>query len=203
MLFAESCCDRGFDIFMDEEEVVTDLVVQKEQGGINVQDTGVFYTREFVAGDAELNILLGGSVGVPDNNPILNALTLEKIEGIVSIVGDCNGDGSLTAEDLACVANIPERDAVLAALNTLPGDLDGVGGVAFPDFLVLAENFGNEGGYNIGNVDLVGGVAFPDFLILAENFGKTVGQASSVPEPSGAALASLAILALGFLRRRR
>lgn len=203
MLFAESCCDRGFDIFMDDVEVVTDLVVQQEQGGINNQETGVLYSREFVAGDDVLNILLGGSVGVPDNNPILNGYTLERIEDLVSLAGDCNEDGSLNADDLSCVASIADRDAVLGALNALPGDLDGDGAVGFPDFLVLSANFGSaEGSYAEGNIDLDGGIGFPDFLALSANFGKTAA-AAAVPEPTGFALGSLAVLAIGCFRRRR
>lgn len=204
LLFAESCCDRGFDIFMEEEEVVTDLVVQTEQGGINNQETGVVYSREFVAGDEELNITLGGSVGVPDNNPILNGFTLEKIDDIMMLVGDCNGDGVLNAEDLTCVSTLEERDAVLTALNTLPGDLDGVDGVGFTDFITLSSNYPDmtKLSYAEGNVDLSDdGVAFADFIELSNNYGQ--GGAAAVPEPTGLATVSWVIAALFAVCRRR
>ena len=179
MLFAESCCDRGFDIFMEDEEVVTDLVVQQVQGGINNAEQGVSYTREFVAGDEELNILLGGSVAVPDNNPILNVVTLEKIEAIV------------VEPEPACDPNSQ-------------GDLDGNGTVEFADFLVLSNNFGNEvADHTLGDIDCNGSVEFADFLTLSANFGATVGEASAVPEPSGGVLATIALVCIGCIRRRQ
>lgn len=116
--------------------------------------------------------------------------------------GDCNGDTAVNADDLKCVADIAARDAVLAAIGSLPGDLDGNGAVEFADFLVLAENFDKEGGYAEGNIDLEGKVAFADFLKLAENFGKTpANAAAAVPEPSSLLLACLAFLAVGQTRR--
>ena len=42
-----------------------------------------------------------------------------------------------------CVATIVERDAVMTRLNTVPGDLNGDGDVAFTDFLVLSNGFGD------------------------------------------------------------
>ncbi len=119
--------------------------------------------------------------------------------------GDCNGDGVVDAQDLACVSDIPERDIVLDVLNTLPGDLNGNGDVAFADFLTLSANFGTDGlNYTEGNIDLAGTVAFADFLILSANFGKTPAAgatATAVPEPSSCAL--LALGALVMWRRRR
>ena len=203
LMFAESCCNRGFDIFIEDELAVDNINIQEEQGGINNQATGVLFTHSFTATDDELNILLGGAnEGAPDNNPIINAITLELIENL-AILGDCNEDGSLDAADLACVGTIEERDAVLSALNTLPGDLDGNGEVAFADFLVLSANFGQSlSGYTVGNIDLAGDIDFGDFLILSANFGQTAAVAA-VPEPSSVALA--ACLSLGVvagLRRR-
>ena len=94
----------------------------------------------------------------------------------IVLEGDCNKDGTLSASDLTCVYTINSRDAVLDALNTLPGDLDGNGDVSFDDFLVLSANFGQgAASYADGNIDLMDGVAFADFLILSDNFGKTPG----------------------------
>lgn len=116
---------------------------------------------------------------------------------------DCDNSGALDAGDLSCVATIEDRDAVLGALNTVAGDLDGDGSVAFADFLVLSSNFGNaEGTYAEGNVDLTDGVAFADFLALSSNFGAT-SAASSVPEPSTRIPAILALFAMPLLRKRK
>ena len=120
-----------------------------------------------------------------------------------SVPGDCNGDGAVDAVDLQCVDSVETRDIVLAALNTLPGDLDGVDGVAFADFLTLSGNFGNETAtYAEGNVDLMGGVEFADFLALSGNFGQTPPAASAIPEPSSVLLAAFGVLGLLSLRRR-
>ena len=120
-----------------------------------------------------------------------------------SIEGDCDESGSLDAGDLTCVDTIENRNLVLAALDTLPGDLDGVDGVAFADFLILSGNFGkSEGSYAEGNIDLEGGIEFADFLILSGNFGQTTAGAASVPEPNAATLSFIAMLAIGCLRRR-
>ena len=125
--------------------------------------------------------------------------------GIVeAIPGDCDGDGSLTAADLACVTTIEDRDVVLGGIGSLPGDIDGDGSVAFADFLVLSGNFGTEASsYTAGNLDLVDGVAFADFLILSGNFGQTAAaQTQAVPEPNGLSLLAIAGIGLLYTRRR-
>ena len=135
--------------------------------------------------------------------------TIEYDDGIVefgaAIIGDCNSDGDLTASDLSCVRDTESRDAVLEALNTLAGDLDGDGAVAFADFLVLSTNFGMSGlGYHEGNVDLTGGVEFADFLLFSANFGQQP-QAAAVPEPGGVAVVlwPLALVLVKARQRRK
>lgn len=93
-----------------------------------------------------------------------------------------------------------------APANALAGDLNGDGTVAFTDFLMLANNFGEQvATYREGDVNCDGEVAFTDFLQLANNFGKTLEQsaAAAVPEPAGLLLGSLALLVTLFGRRRR
>jgi len=117
---------------------------------------------------------------------------------------DCNGDGVVNVADFTCSNSGGTTGDLQTELNLLPGDFDGVGGVAFPDFLVLAANFGNANAnaYSQGDIDGVGGVAFPDFLALAANFGQGA-VAAAVPEPSSLALFGLGGLLLGLVRRRR
>ena len=125
----------------------------------------------------------------------------------IADLGDCNLDRTLDTSDLSCVDAIDARDAVLEALNTLPGDLDGDGEVAFSDFLILSANFRSDArAYTDGNINLQGTIDFADFLILSNNFGNTVAAsatASAVPEPSGAMLASLVAICLLSTRKRR
>jgi hypothetical protein len=121
-------------------------------------------------------------------------------------IGDCNVDFELNRTDLSCVSSIEARDAVLTSLNTLPGDLDGNGDVAFADFLVLSGNFGQDlPSYAAGNIDLTGPVDFADFLALSGNFGQTPAGAtlSAVPEPHGILPMLLGLLTSLSLRRSR
>lgn len=128
-----------------------------------------------------------------------------------SVVADCSGDGLVDALDLACVHTtsdpIGNRDAVLGTINSLPGDLDGDGAVAFADFLILSGNFGQSNeeapAYTSGNIDLVDGIQFADFLILSGNFGQTAEAAATVPEPSASLYAMIALVGLAVARRRR
>jgi hypothetical protein len=70
----------------------------------------------------------------------------------------------------------------------LPGDIDGDGTVAFPDFVILADNFNEQvdPGTN-GDIDGSGTVDFADFVILADNFGKSSPAAASVAVAPAAA----------------
>ncbi len=87
LLFAEQCCDRGFDITVEDELVVDNFNVQVTQEGMGNTSQGVFYTKSFVAGDDVLNILLGGvNPLASDNNPILNGVTLEVVPEPSSLV---------------------------------------------------------------------------------------------------------------------
>lgn len=79
LLFAESCCNRGFDVFLEGLLELDDFNVQLAQGGINNTQQGVVVTYDYIAADTDLNIRLVGPAQFPDNNPILNALTLEHV----------------------------------------------------------------------------------------------------------------------------
>lgn len=119
-------------------------------------------------------------------------------------VGDCNLDTQLNGMDLSCVSTIEDRDAVLGELNTLPGDLDGDGTVAFADFVTLSINFNQDApAYTDGNIDLMGPVDFADFVIMSINFGNTPAAAAAVPEPSAHWLGICAVAPFLMWRRRR
>ncbi|MCA9151265.1 MAG: hypothetical protein KDA92_18265, partial [Planctomycetales bacterium] len=79
MLFAELAFDRGFDIVVEGQEIARDFVISHQQGGINVKDTGVVFTHAFVARDNLFTVEFKGDAGVPNDDPIINGLTLEKL----------------------------------------------------------------------------------------------------------------------------
>ncbi len=140
--------------------------------------------------------------GLP-NRTVNISLPGEAGSAPVAALGDCNLDTVLDGHDLACVGTTEARDAVLAALNTLPGDLDGDGEVAFGDFLTLSSNFNTDSpAYTDGNIDLTGPIDFADFLVLSSNFGKSAaGVAAAVPEPNSGLLSLMGLLFV--LGRRR
>jgi hypothetical protein len=87
LLFAENCCDRGFDITIEDELLVDNFNIPLTQDGIANTAQGVVFTHTLVAGDGQLNILLGGPNPLaPDNNPTLSGLTVEKVPEPSSLV---------------------------------------------------------------------------------------------------------------------
>lgn len=167
-----------------------------------------FWTPTFAAEDSDDDGFTNGQElgdldgdGIPERTTNIS-LPGDPNDAPLVAQGDCNVDFAVDGGDLACVSSIEARDAVLAAIGTLPGDLDGNGDVAFADFLVLSGNFGQTlPSYVDGNIDLQGGIDFADFLVLSGNFGLTpagiTGSAtlSSVPEPSNGGM----LLLLGVL----
>lgn len=102
-MFAESCCNRGFDITVEDQLAVDNFNVQELQGGINNGSQGVFFAHELTATDSVLNIALGGAnPRAPDNNPILNGVTLEVLERLAQ-AGDADQDGDFDQLDLVRV----------------------------------------------------------------------------------------------------
>lgn len=104
LLFAENCCDRGFDIFVDGELSVDNFSVPGTQGGIANTAAGAVFSQTFVASGDVLNITLGGVNPLAgDNNPILNGLTLEVVPEPSSF--------SLLALGLLCLRRTRRRSA--------------------------------------------------------------------------------------------
>ena len=146
----------------------------------------------------QIGFALNGDWGNNEATVYIDNVRLVEL-GSEPLVGDCNGDGLITVDDLSCPTN-ESLDETLAALGILAGDFDGNGSVEFADFLVLSSNFGQSGkSYAEGNADGMGDVEFADFLVLSGNFGQDVA-AASVPEPSTWIL--LLFGAVGLRRRR-
>lgn len=119
------------------------------------------------------------------------------------VLGDCNGDGVVNADDLQCACASGTLEDVFAATGLMSGDLNGDGEVAFTDFLALAANFGQTvDGYHLGDIDCNGEVAFLDFLALAQNFGQS-NVAEAVPEPTGTTIWIPAVFGLILTYRFR
>jgi hypothetical protein len=81
LLFAEECCNRGFDVIVDGVLVADDFAPYEVQGGKANHAQGAVITVEFTAQRNKVVISLDGSnVANPaytDHNPILNGATLE------------------------------------------------------------------------------------------------------------------------------
>lgn len=131
------------------------------------------------------------------------ALGIEPDPPVAGNPLDLNSDDVVNGADvdLACGQDLAP---FFAELNSLVGDIDFDGKVAFSDFLVLSDNFGNAGSYSAGDLNCGGSVDFADFLILSDAFGNSVGaEATSVPEPNALSMFGLGLLFVGLLRRKR
>ena len=136
MLFAENCCDRGWDIGINGIPVLDDFNVQIEQGGIANTSQGVVVSVDFVAIGNSVDInFWRGAPAFPDNNAIINGLTLESISS-----PDSDGDGLPDAWEIATFGNLdsdgdsdPDGDGLTVAEEFAAGtdptsdDTDGDG----------------------------------------------------------------------------
>jgi len=163
---------------------------------LEVDETNLYVTGELlvtsvltvpvVPGDFNID----GGAGVDDIDELALRITLESEDRYF----DVNGDGAVTASDLAyLVENI---------LGTRIGDANLDLNVDFSDFLSLSSDFGEPGGWGQGDFDGDGEVAFDDFLLLSENFGQQSPSVATVPEPN-AAIWSLFLFFAASLGLRR
>ena len=160
MLFTESCCDRGFDIFLDEELLVDDFAIYEHHEddfwNIPSREDGVLITHEFTAASDLLFLQLGDEAeDFPDNNGHISALTLEIVSG-GGVVGDFNGNGMRDTADLDLLAaamggndagfdlngdgavNLADREFwVVDLANTFMGDANFDGEFSSTDFVVV------------------------------------------------------------------
>ena len=123
----------------------------------------------------------GGVLGDFDGAGSLTAQDIDLLSmqvGQADLAFDLDGDGSVTSADRVVW--------VETLADSFFGDADLNGVVEFPDFLALSSNFNNLGGWSAGDFDGSGTVRFPDFLMLSSNFGNArgVALAESVPEPT-------------------
>lgn len=108
---------------------------------------------------------------------------------------DLDGDGDVGFDD--------RDDLIREVLGILPGDANLDRNVDFADFLVVADAFGENGGWGRGDFNGDGLVQFADFLLLAQHFGQTTGDVRAVPEPTSSVLSVIALLSVYWLSRRR
>ena len=96
LLFLERCCSRGFDILVDGQRVAEKFAPERDQGGISATASAAIVSYDFTARSNSVLIELDGEqtstcgaqqifsgnevqdCGFPDNNPILNAFTIER-----------------------------------------------------------------------------------------------------------------------------
>ena len=127
----------------------------------------------------------------------IDLLSGEIRDGSTNDIYDLNNDGAVDFDDRAFwISDI---------FGTFQGDADLNREVAFLDFITLANNFGEKGGWAEGDFTGDSNVLFNDFLALAQNFGRSAAAGStnnSVPEPTSSSLALLGICVVLLLRRK-
>jgi hypothetical protein len=88
LLFGEQCCSRGMDIYVDGKLIADEFAPFEYMGEINNPLQAAVVTYEFTAAKTSVIIqTLGATVtteAYTDRNPIINALTLEDLSGIVT-----------------------------------------------------------------------------------------------------------------------
>lgn len=146
--------------------------------------------------------------------------------------GDFNGNGEIDAHDIDRIFAAAENrdhncnydftdnglvtradiDALLVSAQTLPGDANLDGTIGFPDFLLLARSFGEDGaGWGGGDFDGDGSTTFGDFILMSNSFGESFASntssrrgrsAAAVPEPNASQM-TVVLTALLFAYTRR
>ena len=89
LLFAEKCCERGFDVTVNGEMIYEDFspdLVQSQAGGHAFAGAALVYTFTSSSGILTIN-LDGMNADFPDRNAILSGITLERIAGAPQTLG--------------------------------------------------------------------------------------------------------------------
>ena len=139
---------------------------------------------------------------------VIGPLGISGPEGLAFVVGsnplDCDGNGIAEMADLVCANQSNITSSLLTELGMLPGDLDGMNGVDFSDFLKLSSNFGQQHiAYTEGDINNDGVVGFEDFLVLSDNFGQRLPLLTSVPEPKDSIMSLIFATSIVCLCRAR
>ena len=82
-LFAENCCERGFNFYQDGVRKASDFSPYAETGNhASYANMSAVLTDIFTATSTSVIFGLGGNANFNDNNPILNAATLENVTAV-------------------------------------------------------------------------------------------------------------------------
>ncbi len=139
LLFAERCCDRGFDINIDGETAVRrfhapSIVGTPEEPDFNDLNEGAVFTHEFQGEGETLEIELDGRQAFfPDGNALIQGFTLEVS---IDLPGDFNFDGVVDLADFDALLN-----GIFQGNNYADGDINLDGVVDFADFRAFKEAF--------------------------------------------------------------
>jgi len=166
----------------------------------NTGNSDTFGTTFMTAGEHEIDVLWWERGGGDWLEVYTGIGTDTTAQLTLQLLGE-----DATEYDLTIAAGLQLAGELVDTCNpNTMGDVDGSGDVAFADFLILSQNFGQAAAdHTTGDIDCSGDVAFADFLILYQNFGKKVCCAESVPEPTGAFMLAFALSLVGMIRRRR
>jgi hypothetical protein len=132
LLFQEKCCNRAFDILLNDETVVTEMFAPALQGSpeapnFNSTVLAAAFIHEFTSESDTLHIQLDGRNTLhADSNAILNGVTLEADP---ENPGDFNFDGSVDLDDFETLLN-----NILVGDNYTEGDINFSGNVDLHDF---------------------------------------------------------------------
>ena len=149
----------------------------------------------------DLSFILPGDF---DDDGLVNEADIDQLRSAIDMMQsdprfDVNGAGG----------NVPDAadfDFLISnILNTGHGDADLNRVVNFDDFVVIANQFGNNGtGWGGGNFNLDFSTNFSDFVLLSNNFGMDfTAHDTLVPEPAAQWLLIAASSALLAPRRHR
>lgn len=107
LLFMEGCCNRAFDVTIEDELALEALNVADVHGPNEITSNGVVMSYTFLATDNNVNIALGGTdTAAPDDNPILSGLTLERLASVSTFSGGDQSEGLDLEGDFAYAVNV-------------------------------------------------------------------------------------------------